>query len=286
MIPTPDGIESDGEGNIFVASSGVDGSIYEYNIMTNTVNSTNWPVPGLDDLAPAVYLGSRPTGYVEICKQSNPSYPVSGIFDFTATAPFFNSGTIEVPVGACSGAVQVPYGAVTITETPTIGDLVSSVTAYSYNILGQYVNELINWTEPDLYATVGVAQGDESLETLATFTNYAASPGQLKVCKIAGPGVPVGTLFTFTVTGLQPFQIEAGPADQGGFCEVVGMFPVNTPVMVTEHLSPTSPYKVSTITVACNACTYTIQIPSVVTTIGAGITEVAFTNISRGNPRP
>ena len=103
----------------------------------------------------------------------------------------------------------------------------------------------------------------------------------MKVCKIAGPGVPVGTLFTFTVSGLPTFQIEAGPADQGGFCEVVGTIPVNTPVLVTEHLMPTSPYKVLTITVACNACTYFIQSPIVTTTIGAGITEVDFTNIKK-----
>ncbi len=64
-----------------------------------------------------------------------------------------------------------------------------------------------------------------SEETLATFTNYAASPGQLKVCKIAGMNTPVGTEFTFTVTGLPSFQLEAGPADQGGFCELVRHIP-------------------------------------------------------------
>ena len=67
-------------------------------------------------------------GYVEICKQSDPEYPVTGIFDFTATAPLFSSGTIQVPVGECSGPVQVPAGQVTLTEAPTVGDLVSDVT--------------------------------------------------------------------------------------------------------------------------------------------------------------
>jgi len=218
-------------------------------------------------------------GYLEICKQSNPEYPVSGIFDFTATVPFFSSGTIEVPVGECSGAVEVPSGQVTVTEAPTIGDLVSDVTACSYNIFGQCVPDLISWTLPDLYATVPVASGGVSSETLTTFTNYAASPGQLKVCKVAGLGTPVGTEFTFTVTGIPPFQVQAGPADQGGFCQLVaGTFPVNTPVTIAE--TPNSTYPLTNVTDQCNACTYSINLPqsSMTTTIGAGITIVSFTN--------
>jgi hypothetical protein len=223
-------------------------------------------------------------GYIEICKQSNPEYPVSGIFDFTVTAPLFSSGTIQVPVGECSGAVQVPSGVVALTEAPTIGALVSNVTACSYNQFGQCVPDLISWTLPDLYATdVPVAAGDVSLETLATFTNYAASPSQLKVCKIAGLGTPVGTEFTFTVTGMPPFQVEAGPPSQGGFCQLVaGTFPVNTPVTIAETPNPT--YPLTNVTDECNACTYSINLPqsSMTTTIGAGITVVSFTNTQRG----
>jgi len=218
-------------------------------------------------------------GYLEICKQSNPNYPVTGTFDFTASAPQFSSGTIQVPVGECSGPVEVPSGQVTVTETPTIGDLVSNVTACSYNEFGECVPDLISWTLPDLYATVPVATGGVSSETLTTFTNYAASPGQLKVCKIAGLGTPVGTEFTFTVTGIQPFQVQAGPPGQGGYCQLVpGTFPVNTPVTIAE--TPNASYPMTSATVECNACTYSINLPqsSVTTTIGAGITVASFTN--------
>ncbi len=222
-------------------------------------------------------------GYIEICKQSNPEYPVSGIFDFTVTAPLFSSGTIQVPVGECSGAVQVPSGEVTVTEAPTIGDLVSNFTACSYNQFGQCLPDLISWTLPNLYATdVPVNAGGVSEETIATVTNYTASPGQLKVCKIAGPGTPVGREFTFTVTGLPPFQLEAGPADQGGFCELVGTFPVNTPVTIAE--TPDRSYPLTNVTDQCNACTYSINLPqsSMTTTIGPGITVVSFTNTRAG----
>ena len=193
MIPIPDGLESDGKGNIFVAAA--DTNVWQYNIATDTAIMKN-AVPGLDDLAPVVYLGSRPAGYVEICKASNTQFPPPpGLYDFTATAPFFSSGTIEVPLGECSGAVQVPSGTVTLTETPTIGVAVSNVTAYAYDGLGHYVDELESWIEPDLYATVGVMTGDLAQETLATFTNYAASPGQLKICKIAGTPQVEGQVF-------------------------------------------------------------------------------------------
>ena len=222
-------------------------------------------------------------GYVEICKAGNTEFPPPpGLYDFTATAPFFSSGTIQVPLGECSGAIQAPSGQVTLTEAPTIGTLVSDVTACSYDLFGQCVPDLISWTPPDLYATVPVNAGGISEETLATFTNYAASPGQLKVCKIAGTGTPVGTQFTFTVTGLPPFPLEAGPADQGGFCALAGTFPVNTPVTIAE--TPNPPYTPTSITVSqgqLSAC----QPPSnycTVATIGAGITVVSFTNTEQG----
>ena len=198
----------------------------------------------------------------------------------------FSTGTLQVPLGSCSGPVQVPSGNVTIAETPVSGVLVSDVDAYSYNQLGEYVNQLMSWTEPDLSAVVGVDKGDVSLETLATFTNYAASPGQLKLCKIAGQNVAVGTPFSFTVTGPQGYRqsytIDAGPEDQGGYCQLADTFAANTPVTVTENLDQNSPYQVSSMTVDCDACTYSFPSgTSVATTIGAGITEVSFTNVEQ-----
>ena len=224
-------------------------------------------------------------GDVEICKHGN-SQLGPGPYGFTVTAPLFSTGTLQIPLGECSGSIQVPAaipnGTVTITETPTIGDLVSNVTAYSYNQLGQYVNELPagGWTEPDLYANVNVVPGDISLETEAIFTNYAAQPGQLKICKIAGPGVPVGTPFYFFYGPFwqDEITVEAGPPDQGGYCALGPTFNANTPLTISEVSRP--PYQVSNITVSCNACTYNINLAksSVTTTIGAGITEVDFTN--------
>ena len=224
------------------------------------------------------------TGYIEICKQSDPAHPVTGTYTFTPTASFFTGSPVQVPVGQCSGAQQVPSGAVTLTETAVLGIAVDDVTAYSYNDLGFYVDELNTWLIPELHAIVNVVAGDVELETIATFTNYAAPPGQLKVCKIAGPGVPVGTPFTFQIRSSGfPLRvtIPAGPADQGGYCQIIGTYQVNTPVLVTELLGIDSPYQVSNITVqpADRGSHYTQT--SVIVTIGDGVTEASFTNIPK-----
>ncbi|MGA9352159.1 MAG: hypothetical protein WBV46_00615 [Terriglobales bacterium] len=218
-------------------------------------------------------------GYVEVCKQSNPSFPVTGTFDFTVTAPYFSSGTVSVPVGECSGPVQVPSGTVTISEAPVAGVAVSDVTAYSYD--PGYTDQLVAWTAPNPSATVTVEPGnDVALETIATFTNSAAEgqTGQLKICKTAGTGVTVGTPFSFatsSTTSKNKYTIEAGPASQGGYCELAGTYPIGSQVKVTETL-PKGIYASIAVQPPTQAGKETAN--SVVVTIGQGITEVNFTD--------
>ena len=214
-------------------------------------------------------------GYIELCKQADPDYPVGGIFDFNLSAPFFNAGPYHVAVGTCSPPIQVPSGEITINEVPQIGVAVEDVTAYSYDALGNYIDELDSWTPPSPTSTVTVMPGGVQLETVATYTNFAAPPGTLKVCKIAGPGITVGTLFTFTATGLPPFQVPAGPPP-GGSCEIVGSFPVNSLITVAETVPPN--VVVAGITVEPPGRGGTQTSNSVVVTIGSGITEVDFTD--------
>jgi hypothetical protein len=61
IIPGPDGITTDGTGDLFVASSGIvgDSHIYQINLINNTLTQETF-VSGLDDLAPASGLGSIP----------------------------------------------------------------------------------------------------------------------------------------------------------------------------------------------------------------------------------
>ena len=67
-IPGPDGITTDGTGDVFVASSDSlgDGHIYQINLVTQTLAQDTY-VPGLDDLAPASGPGSlvpEPTAWL------------------------------------------------------------------------------------------------------------------------------------------------------------------------------------------------------------------------------
>jgi subtilisin-like proprotein convertase family protein len=68
-----------------------------------------------------------------------------------------------------------------------------------------------------------------------------SNPSRVKVCKVAGPGIPINTLFTFTVVGYgqtnavhpqvanyavvtRTFDVRAGDPAQGGSCEFVPGF--------------------------------------------------------------
>lgn len=225
-------------------------------------------------------------GYIEVCKQSNPAFPVKGTFNFTVTTPMYSSGPEGVPVGECSGPIQVPPGNVTVTETPQAGVSVSDVTAYSYSSGGAYIDQLVSWPAPNppnppnpYAAVVGVASGnDVALETIATFTNSSAEgqTGQLKICKIAGTGVKVGTPYHFTV-GSSKYTVEAGPAP-GGYCVLAGTYTVGTQETVTETV-PTGIF--ATIAVQPPANGGAVTSDSVVVTIGDGITEADFTDSTK-----
>lgn len=102
--------------------------------------------------------------------------------------------------------------------------------------------------------------------------------GRLKVCKVAGPGVPVGTAFTFTADSAPPFTVVAGPGP-GGFCTVGPTFPVGSVVTVTETMSNGN--QVTGITVAPSGFIVTSGNTATVQ-IGHGVTELTFTNKRTG----
>ncbi|HYU32503.1 MAG TPA: hypothetical protein VEW48_10090 [Thermoanaerobaculia bacterium] len=103
--------------------------------------------------------------------------------------------------------------------------------------------------------------------------------GILKVCKVAGPGVPIGTLFTFTVDSKPPFTVPAGPGPDG-YCVVGPSFPVGSVVTVTETL--TNGNQVTGINVNPPNQLVGIFGNTVHVKIGSGVTEVTFTNERTG----
>lgn len=116
-------------------------------------------------------------------------------------------------------------------------------------------------------ATVGVNLGNA--------TGPQCEPGLLKVCKVAGPGIAIGTPFTFTA-GSSKFAVPAGPAP-GGTCMIGPTFPVGSNVTVDEDVPPG--YTVSSITVASPkqlVGTPNLAAGSVNVIIGSGVTVVTF----------
>jgi len=222
--------------------------------------------------------------FVEVCKASSSTNPVTG--NFTFTSPSFvtvPNNSITVPVGGCSGPIRVEQGPVTITESLPPGHSLNSVTASGYNLSAQLENRLLSSNLAGGAATITAVAGNSSVESIATFTNQGPI-GQLKVCKIAGPGVAVGTVFNFTVTipATVPgaalsrnYAVPAGPAAQGGYCVVdTGPLPVGIKATVTEVLPPFSIYLVSSAASPAG----TTGGRSLTVSIGAGFTQVTFTN--------
>jgi hypothetical protein len=158
---------------------------------------------------------------------------------------------------------------------------------------GQVIN-INNASHPDFSATApsvqcgfytlnGTSGGTYAQQ--AGYDNWSCTitpVGILKVCKVAGPGIAVGTPFGFTANG-NPFQVPAGPAP-GGTCVVVAPnpgFAVGTTVNIVETPIPTG-VAVSNIAVAVappgsvvstNLATGTVSV-----VIGNGVTEATFTD--------
>jgi hypothetical protein len=254
---------------------------YAFRPSTFTLNNGGENEAELSAVAEAV-----PCSFLEVCKSSSSVNPVAG--NFTFTSPAFTSApsnSISVPVGSCSGPIPVIPGTVTITETPVSGVSLSGAVASGYDpVTLQPEDRLLSCTPPSGSATVTAVAGGVASETVATFTNQATigpvPTGQLKICKIAGTGVTVGTNFNFTATSTssavtQTYTVPAGPASGGGYCVVDNStFPSGATVKVLEVLPISTFYTVSS-TVSPSGATGG---SAIVAPLGTGITEVTFTN--------
>ncbi len=156
------------------------------------------------------------------------------LFEFTVDV--IENTVFTVPVGMCSGAIQVnvptapgpvPQPAiVNVTELAIIdangepvyrldgapGSLAAS-TFPSNRLLSIDFNVGLDNSNflgiPPFFNPGGgvvkaqVIEGGTSNQTTINFWNRS-EPGYVKICKVAGPGIPVGTLFGFDVYGREP----------------------------------------------------------------------------------
>ena len=140
------------------------------------------------------------------------------------------------------------------------------------------------------------------------FTNYIFRPAILKICKIAGAGVPVGTNFTFSLSlvnpltslpvNTTPFTIPAGSCTfaQGPFPENanfpgIGTFNFGTQIIVTEAAQ--AGFAVTAITSPTGG-PLVVSLPNRTGTLTLNqallpnslFNEIAFTNTATGGPTP
>jgi hypothetical protein len=100
---------------------------------------------------------------------------------------------------------------------------------------------------------------------------------QLKLCKVARPGSNAGKIFSFTVNGV-PYNVPAG------YCVLAGQYPLNTNVTIQENIPAgffisSIEFKPSNRKVSKN-----LALGTAVVKVGAGVTEVIYTNKPTGVP--
>ncbi|HTM12805.1 MAG TPA: PEP-CTERM sorting domain-containing protein [Bryobacteraceae bacterium] len=125
--------------------------------------------------------GYAQAGLIEICKDDRPAGSLSGLSTFTIAG---QTGTVAVPLGACSPAIQLPDGFATITELAQPGATLISVSTFPGD-------RLISFNAATQSAVVLIVAGDISAQTVVTFTN-APTTG------VPEPGT--GWLFGFGLT--------------------------------------------------------------------------------------
>ncbi|MGE3384691.1 MAG: ice-binding family protein, partial [Pyrinomonadaceae bacterium] len=197
-------------------------------------------------------------------------YTIEDVYSVNQLNP--NIKTLQIftiPVGQCTGPIAVtkgdpaPFGnpresLAFVSELPRAGFYLETIEVVppdrrnSPDILGQIVGVSSTGADVFLNAPGGgfvdvrvIESATSANETLVIFANRS-NPSTFKVCKIAGPGIPINTLFTFTVVGWGPtapahpqvatygivtrtFDVRAGDPAQGGTCELVPGFGANPP---------------------------------------------------------
>ncbi len=205
------------------------------------------------------------TGFVQVCKVAGAGVPVGTNFTFNVAGTPVTVAAGAAPGGSCSPALVVPAGPTVITET-----LPTSITLASVSTLPAGL--LVSSNLAAGTATVTVNAGGQTIATFLNTNTTAVEMGLLKVCKIAGAGIAPGENFTFMRAGAS-FTVPAG------FCVKQGMLPVGTVVTVTEMFSSGTVASAISVLPADRQGVVDLPRQAVSATIGAGVTEVYFTNV-------
>jgi hypothetical protein len=130
---------------------------------------------------------SAQAGVIEICKDSDPVGSLSGLYSFTIGG---QTGTVLVPVGACTDAFLLPDGFAVITEVPVPGSIFESVSTFPDDRLISFDPQLGS-------ATVLIVPGDlsdPSTETLVDFVNTPSAIPEPGTGWVVGSGLALWAL--------------------------------------------------------------------------------------------
>jgi len=228
------------------------------------------PGPGLTVYNPA---GANPLSGGDPDVTGFFQYTIEDVYTVNQQNP--NVKTLQIftiPVGQCTGPIAVTKGdpapfpfpvnnvasLAFVSELPRAGAYLETVEvtpadrANGPAVLGTIVT--VSAAGADVFTpapgggfqdTIIVESASAADETLVVFVNRS-NPSRVKVCKVAGPGIPINTLFTFTVVGWgqltavhpqlatyglvsRTFDVRAGDPAQGGTCDFVPGIGANPP---------------------------------------------------------
>jgi hypothetical protein len=218
-----------------------------------------------------------PTGFIEVCKAGGTD--VAGkTFSFTVSDTVNPADANQTVTAGASGTtnctlpIQVTAGNVTVMEATSVGFVVQSITSVP-------AGSLVSANTATGTATVTVAAGDQSTQTIVTFTNQAQT-GTVKVCKAAAAGSNLTGMFTFNISGTG----YTGPASvqtSVGNCALVSGVPVNAQLTVTEALTSAQTgagISLASISLGSGTVGTTTATSATITVTGNAVSEVTFTN--------
>ena len=173
------------------------------------------------------------------------SFVVSGV-----AGPANPLASVSIPAGACSNPAAFRAGtSIAVTEGIVPGTKVESITAdgIAESVVPGSLSAPNRTVTVILGTPVTPGTGAAGNESVITYQDEPAAPGELKLCKfagtVAGLGAPVGTSFSFNVSGVSlPVVVSLGS------CTIVGTYPFNSTVTITE--APSTGNAVSAISLA------------------------------------
>ena len=223
--------------------------------------------PGADVNNETIETFVNSTSRLKICKVAGTPSLVGTVFSFTA-----NGQTVQAVAEPGSGGcalVQMPFTGgtrVDIQEGITPGTGVSAIDVSN----NRQVPGSVDLNNRKVSVILG------SGETVVTYTDVVVANQLLKVCKNAGPGVTVGTVFHFVINGTQNLDVPAG------FCALAGTFAFNSTVSVQEAAT-------AGLSVIGEASDPAVDLVSadlggrlLKVLVGTGVTEATFTNATAG----